>query len=134
LLQWLSAIPILASILLIAKLVASWADLPDRVAVHFGIDGQPNSWASKYTLGIIVGLVAVGFMVSLAILNQFTKAPGPLMVITITSVVATTALWQAIDFNISGKPLRIGIILVPLVLLLALSFFFVFSTPHTPKP
>jgi hypothetical protein len=134
LVQWLSAVPVLASILLIAKLVASWTDLPDRVAVHFGLDGQPNSYASKSAFIVIVGLVALGFMASLAILSQFSKAPGPVMVITITSVVVTTALWQVIDFNVSGKPIRMGIILVPLILLIALSFFFVFPTAHHLKP
>ena len=131
---FLSAIPVLCSILLVSKLTASWTDLPARVAVHFGIDGQPNGWASKYTFIIIVGLVAIGFSVSLAVLNQFNKAPGPVMILSVTSIAVTTALWQAIDFNASGRPFRMGIILVPLVFLLVLSFFFVFSAPHTPKP
>lgn len=47
-------LPIIAGIIL-------WAQLPDQVPTHFGMDGQPNGWSSKAfaVFGLPVILVAV---------------------------------------------------------------------------
>jgi Protein of unknown function (DUF1648) len=132
--QWLFVIPVIASALLIAKLVSALPSLPDRVAVHFGFDGQPNGWASKTIFIILVVVLAVGLSVTSIVVNQHTSEPMAFMGLTITSVIAAAALWQAIDFNISGKPLRMSVIFVPVILLLALFSFFLFSGQHPLKP
>lgn len=130
---YLFLIPILASALLIAKLVSALPNLPDRVAVHFGFDGQPNGWAGKTTFIILIVVLAVGLSITSIIVNQYTTEPIAFMGLAITSVIAATAFWQAIDFNISGKRLRMSVIFVPVILLLALFSFFLFSAPHSLK-
>lgn len=47
-----------------------WSQLPEKVATHFGIDGQPNDWMSRDSATIVLA----GFQVII-----------PLMLISITS-------------------------------------------------
>ena len=37
-----------------------WTQLPDRVATHFGIDGNPNDWMSKTNATILLCSLQVG--------------------------------------------------------------------------
>lgn len=32
-----------------------WGQLPDRIAIHFGFDGTPNGWGSKWMIFILPG-------------------------------------------------------------------------------
>jgi uncharacterized membrane protein len=68
------ALAILAALSLFSVLQHAWywPQLPDRIATHFGIDGQPNDWMSKTSatillLGVQVGLplflIAIGSLV-----------------------------------------------------------------------
>jgi len=38
-----------------------WSSLPDQVPTHFGIDGKPNDYSSKYMLAIFPALFGLGF-------------------------------------------------------------------------
>ena len=40
------AIPVFIAAGLMAVVALSWATLPDQLAIHWGIDGQPDGWAS----------------------------------------------------------------------------------------
>jgi len=56
-----------ASVLLVAR---AWPDLPDRIPVHFGLNGQADAWGGKTALviGPLISLASVGL---LAIVNRF---------------------------------------------------------------
>jgi uncharacterized membrane protein len=67
------AVPILVLALcyvfFFSYVIASYSELPARVASHFDINGQPNSWMSRDTcvgftlgLGIILPAVIIGLM------------------------------------------------------------------------
>lgn len=58
--KWLSIIPVglLASAALYLR--ANWAQIPDRFPVHWGLDGQPNRWATRTPTGVYGVLIAMG--------------------------------------------------------------------------
>lgn len=93
---------------LVLKLVNAWDQLPERVAVHFGTDMQPNGWSSKNTLGAMVVLVAAGQ----AALATFVllRVRGLPVVVTLVMVVVNVALvsafWQTIRYNATGAPFQ----------------------------
>lgn len=31
-----------------------WKDLPDKIAIHFGLDGTPNGYASKFITVVLI--------------------------------------------------------------------------------
>jgi hypothetical protein len=45
---------------LLLKLWSDWSELPERVAVHFGLAMQPSGWSSRNTMAVSVVLVVVG--------------------------------------------------------------------------
>jgi hypothetical protein len=47
-------------------LSASWSTLPQRIPMHFGLDGSPNAWADKSSLAF---LLVVGVPVNLLLLG-----------------------------------------------------------------
>jgi len=49
---------------------AYWSDLPDRIPVHFGIDGTPDGWGSKLLMLLPLG-VSVVIYVGLTILSRY---------------------------------------------------------------
>ncbi|HTJ50189.1 MAG TPA: SdpI family protein [Cyclobacteriaceae bacterium] len=51
-------------------LLLVWSNLPDTVAIHFGLDGQPNGWASKTALLFIPLLGILSYLLML-ILPRF---------------------------------------------------------------
>ncbi|AFK02172.1 protein of unknown function DUF1648 [Emticicia oligotrophica DSM 17448] len=44
----------------------SFANLPDTIPIHFGVDGTPNGWGPKFSIFLIpiINLVLSGFMIS----------------------------------------------------------------------
>ena len=114
----ISAIWILASALLF-RLLNVWDQLPERVAVHFGISLQPNGWGRRSTMAWLIVLIVGGH----AILTTWlilTHGQGNGMVAIIQLATATmlfSVFWQAITFNISGKPLRPLWIILPVLLI-----------------
>lgn len=49
-----------------------WTQLPDRVATHFGADGQPNDWMQKTSACVVLG--ACQIIVPLIVLGATTLA------------------------------------------------------------
>lgn len=72
-----------ALLLLIAFLVtavAGWNALPERVPVHFGLDGQPDRWSSRATtlLGPAVALGIYVLLTALARVPHVFNYPWPI--------------------------------------------------------
>ncbi len=63
--------PAAASIYYVRSLVVNYGRMPERVAVHFGLDGQPNGWMERGTWAA----VSVALIVLLDGL-LFTTMPG----------------------------------------------------------
>lgn len=57
---------ILIAIINLVYAAYSFANMPDIIPIHFGIDGKPNGWGEKYTIFFIpiINLALVGFMAS----------------------------------------------------------------------
>jgi len=106
---------------LLVKLGSAWSQLPDRVAVHFGMNMQPNGWSSKNALAATMLLIVVG-QASLAtwLILGMTASPGMIATIQlVVSVVLVCAFWQVINYNARGTPFQAMWMLVPMVLLFA---------------
>ncbi|MEG4320294.1 MULTISPECIES: DUF1648 domain-containing protein [unclassified Microcoleus] len=58
------AIAILVSIL---PIVQFWGVLPDRIPIHFGLGGQPDTWGDKVTIWMLPALAAIIFVVLTAV-------------------------------------------------------------------
>jgi hypothetical protein len=109
---------------LIVKLLSAWDQLPDRVAVHFNTALQPNGWSSKRGLAATV-LIAVLGQTALAtfVLLRVAGATGMIgPILLIVNIVLVSALWQTINYNAEGTPLRLSWFLVPLIVLLVVTF------------
>ncbi len=68
----LGALPLAASVMLLSY-------LPDSVPVHFGIDGRPDVWGSKYNLvllSLVFMLIPLLFQIILALLEKQAKTAG----------------------------------------------------------
>jgi Protein of unknown function (DUF1648) len=117
----IAAIWIMGAALLI-RLMSVWDQLPQRVAVHFGIAMQPNGWASRSTMALLMVLVVVGHAVLATwfILNFGGRSPmiGPIQM-TVAAVMLS-AFWQVISFNAEGKPFQSLWIVLSVLLMLAL--------------
>jgi uncharacterized membrane protein len=114
----ISVVWILASALMF-RLLSVWDQLPERVAVHFGASLQPDGWGRKSTMALLIVLVVVGHAVFTTWL-VLTHGQGSEIVATILLATATilfSVFWQAITFNISGKPLKAIWIVLPVLLI-----------------
>ncbi|HEY1526131.1 MAG TPA: DUF1648 domain-containing protein [Candidatus Angelobacter sp.] len=113
----ISVIWTLAAALLL-RLLRVWDELPERVAVHFGISMQPNGWSRRSTMALLVVLVVVGHA-ALATWMILTLGPAGGIAAAIHLVTATvffSVFWQMITFNIEGKPLKAIWIILPVLL------------------
>lgn len=122
-LRWLFIVPVVATALLFGKFISAWAQLPDRVAVHFGVRGQPNQWASKSSFAAIIVFLSIALIVASVLVCYYVPMPVPVIVVAVSGLSAVATFWQTIDFNLTGRPLRIAFIVVPEILLLVLLFF-----------
>jgi uncharacterized membrane protein len=57
-------------IFLAIYLAAVWSSIPERIPTHFGFSGQPDSWGSKYSLLLLIGVAAVLYL-TLTVLQRF---------------------------------------------------------------
>ena len=62
--ELLAAIAILLAVLLIVQF---WAVLPDRIPVHFGLEGLADAWGDKLTIWIVPAVAAIIFAVLTAV-------------------------------------------------------------------
>lgn len=62
-LWWLVEIPALAAFLAVPALLLTYYDgLPARIAVHFGLYGQPDGWGDKAMLWVVAGACTFMFV------------------------------------------------------------------------
>jgi uncharacterized membrane protein len=112
----IAVIWILAATLLF-RLLSVWDELPERMAVHFGVTLRPDGWAGRSTMAVLIFLVVVGHA-ALSTWLVFTRVSADPMVSAIQLATATvffSVFWQAITFNISGKPLKVIWIVLPVL-------------------
>jgi hypothetical protein len=96
-----------SSTALVVKLLTAWDALPARVAVHFGLDMQPNGWSSKNALAAMVLVAVLGQAALTTFLLGLGNPPGLIaMMLTVVNVVLVSAFWQVIRYNVNGTPLR----------------------------
>lgn len=107
---------------LLIRLMSLWDQLPQRVAVHFGIAMQPNGWAGKWTMALLMVLVVVGHAVlaTWLILNFSGRSPMIGAIQMTASAVLVSAFWQMLSFNAQGKAFQSIWIVVTVLLMLAL--------------
>jgi uncharacterized membrane protein len=60
-LKALGFVPWVFVLALFVKLARAWKDLPDLVASHFNLSGEPTSWMSKTVFGIVAVVSSVAF-------------------------------------------------------------------------
>jgi hypothetical protein len=118
------AIWILVAALLV-KLLAAWGQLPDRVAVHFGMALQPNGWSSKSALAAIVLIAVLGqaALATLVLLRVGSAAGWIAFILVLVSAVLVCAFWQTINFNAEGtrfQPLGMFVSLIALFACIAM--------------
>jgi hypothetical protein len=112
----ISVVWILAAGLLL-RLLSVWDGLPKRVAVHFGVSLRPDGWANRSTMAVLMFLAVIGHA-ALSTWLVFARVSADPMVSTIQMATATvffSVFWQAITFNISGKPLKVIWIVLPVL-------------------
>lgn len=57
----------IAIVLAVLPIVQFWAVLPDRIPIHFGFSGQPDSWGDRVTIWILPAVAAIIFVVLTAV-------------------------------------------------------------------
>jgi hypothetical protein len=106
----------------LVKLRAAWSRLPERVAVHFGTDFEPNGWSSKATLAaaVLIAVPGQGALATFLLLRAGSSASGPMAVILlIVCAVLVGASWQTINYNANGTPFQALWVFVPTIMLSA---------------
>jgi hypothetical protein len=106
---------------LAVKLFLSWNGMPERVAVHFGFDLQPNRWSSKLGLALQTMFLVI---VQAAVLTWFLFEAGHGgglvgLVMLPVSLATVCAFWQVINYNSRGTPFRPRWVVLPLLALFA---------------
>jgi predicted Abi (CAAX) family protease len=114
----LGAIWIMSGALAI-KLLTSWDELPERVAIHFGLDMQPNGWSSKRVFAAAVLLPAVGeaALASWILVSLGSRAELAGLILLVVNLVVLCVFWQVINYNTRGTPFRSRWVLLPLIAL-----------------
>jgi hypothetical protein len=115
------AIPVIWTLAaaLLVKLLTAWGQLPDRVAVHFGMALQPNGWSSKSALAAIVLIAVLGqaALATFVLLRVGSAAGWIALILILVSSVLVCAFWQTINFNAEGisfQPLGMFVSLIAL--------------------
>jgi uncharacterized membrane protein len=94
--SWMRILPFVILLLGAIVLGFKWNDIPDRWAVHWGINGQPDRWAAKSPFGVFLpvaaGALVCCFLEGVAwIVKATARRRSELSVETATAVAALTA-------------------------------------------
>ncbi len=117
----LEAAPWVLAFALAAKLLFTWDKLPDEVASHFGLSGEPNAWMSREGFGAVTMLacVVMAFVNSPVLGRGFEKVSATFLLgMDAALLMVVIAFWQAIDFNAKGTRLRLWWIFAPIIVFL----------------
>jgi hypothetical protein len=112
---------------LLVRLGWAWRNLPDRVAVHFNWQREPDKWVSRRGFALIMAalfvlLAILGVAASLTVSRPGTPLfPVVVMAASVGALVAT--FWQVIRFNETSRPIHVGWFLAPVAVVLAFVVF-----------
>jgi Protein of unknown function (DUF1648) len=121
-------LPWIGAAALMAKFISSWNELPERVATHFGLTGEPNGWMNKRPLVaimIVVTLLVCGGTIPLMMIDP-RKSAGAIPTVLLSSAAVIGAFWEMIDYNVTGEKFRMLRPLLPVAgvgALLLLNYF-----------
>ena len=123
----LLALPPFAALGGVAAFVrAQWNEIPERFAVHWGANGQPNGWATKSFRGVYGPLLfGAGLMVLLLLLGLATyygARRGPQRAVTLKILIAMNYLLALIFGGVGLLPVME---VSPLLFLVATPLFLV---------
>ena len=110
-LQWLS-LPVM--VLLFGSV---WQQLPSRVATHFDLAGQPNGWMTREEAVVVLLGVATAVLITTTwVLSRVTEMDATAWgLIALGYIIQSALIWAGqsiIDYNVHGKPLHPGPILL----------------------
>lgn len=97
-------------VILAARMLLVWNDLPDEMASHFGTSGDPDSFLPRWAiLGIAVAATTFG-----AANTTFTRKGGfsPAISAGVT-VLLFVAFWQVIDYGLGRGDISIVYAAIP---------------------
>lgn len=93
---------------LVVRLLTAWDQLPARVAVHFGMDMQPNGWSSKNVLAATVLMAVLGQagLATLLLVRANSASGWIALVLATVNIALVSAFWQTIRYNVNGAPFQ----------------------------
>jgi len=126
-LQWL-ALPIL-----VLNFGFVWQKLPDRMATHFDLAGQPNGWMSReeevvVMLGISTAVLIIATWIASRVKEADATAWGLIALFYIIQGTLIYAAQSVIDFNLSGTPVHAGPVMLVGIVSAVLLIIFSLST------
>ncbi len=109
-------LPWIGAAALMAKFVSSWNELPERVATHFGISGEPNGWMNKGPLAAVMVVVAVALGAStILVMSAAGKSDDAIFTLLLSTAAVVGGFWEMIDYNLTGKKFSILRAMLPLI-------------------
>ena len=126
-LQWL-ALPIL-----VLDFGSVWQRLPERMATHFDLAGQPNGWMSReeavvVMLGISTAVLIIATWIASRVKEADATAWGLIALFYIIQGTLIYAAQSMIDFNLHGTPVHPGPVLLVGIVSAVLLIVFSLST------
>lgn len=79
--EWiLEAIGVAGIVAAFALIVANWAQLPERIPIHFTVDGEANGWGSRATLVMVPCVMTFVYagLTALVRVPHFFNYPWPI--------------------------------------------------------
>ena len=126
-LQWL-ALPIL-----VLEFGSVWQKLPERMATHFDLAGQPNGWmAREEAVLVMLGISAAVLIIATWIASRVKEADATAWgLIALFYIIQGTLIYAAqsmIDFNLHATPVHPGPVLLVGIVSAVLLIVFSLST------
>jgi len=126
-LQWL-ALPIL-----VLDFASVWQKLPDRMATHFDLAGQPNGWMTRQEallviLGVSTAVLIVATWIASRVQEPDATAWGLIALFYIIQGTLIYAAQSVIDFNLHATPVHPGPVLLVGIVAAVLLIVFSLST------
>ena len=113
----LCSLPWIGAAALMAKFVSSWNALPERVATHFGISGEPNGWMNKGPLVAVMIVVVLALCGSTIPVMSIVanKSDGAIFALLMSTAAVVGGFWEMIDYNLTGEKFSIRRAMLPLI-------------------
>jgi hypothetical protein len=112
----LCSLPWIGTAALMAKFASSWNEVPERVATHFGISGEPNGWMNKGPLAAVLVVVAGALCGStIPVMSTKGKSDGAIFTLLLSAAAVVGGFWEMIDYNVTGEKFRILRAMLPLI-------------------